>query len=83
MTNALCWLISRETKRFLSSLARGTISLQEFFRQVFSRKNFSQKKCGAKLATVANQPVTRPTPTYSGKKNSLQPVESIDSYRSG
>ena len=57
------------------------ISALEIFRQVFPRKNFSQKKCGAKLATVTSQPVARPPPTSSGKKNSLQPVESIDGYR--
>ena len=37
---------------------------------------------GKELATVANQPVARPQPTSSGKKNYLQPVESIHGYRS-
>ena len=48
------------------------------------RKNFPPKNCEAKLATVTNQPVTRPPTTSSGqKKVSLQPVESIDSCRCG
>ena len=33
--------------------------------------NFPQKKCGAKLATVTNEPVARPPPISSDQKNFL------------
>ena len=44
--------------------------------------NTLQKMCAAKLATVTNQTVASLPSVSSGKKNSLQPVESIYGYRS-
>ena len=53
----------------------------------FSVKNFPQKRCGAKLVTVTNQPVSRlPPSSYAycqAKKIYPQPVESIDGCRYG
>ena len=59
-------------------------ALKNFPLCIFSQ-DFPPKKCAAKLVTVTNQPVARPSPTPILKKNifSTQLVESIDGCRSG
>ena len=60
ISKALCWPISRDTKSFLTLLTRGV-------KLCIIKKHFSTKisawpqECGARLVTVVNQPIRRPS----------------------
>ena len=61
---ALCWPISRDTKSLFSSLISGVKPSRLSSRKNFSARIFPQpQKCGARLITLANQPVQKPSTT--------------------